>query len=195
MRAIFPIPALNAAGLRWRCRMFCCPRGGQRYSRRPSLEGLCANCPSVALAGNSRAGDRWGATFWEASVLVSPRPPVHNSSTDEDSEILPVKILPLRPTISLARSPRHAATRTMVWNGSAVATRGGGSRPCQHARGMQRPDRLLSRTIPHHGSGPAACLGLRAVKSWVSSGRILTGRIHCPHQSRSCEREVGRYQN
>jgi hypothetical protein len=102
---------------------------GHLCSRRPSLEGLGATCVSIVLPENGRAGDRWEATFWEASVLVSPDLPFTTPRLMRTVRSSQLKSCHWRPTISLARRPRHAATTTWCGMARPVVPEEGGSRP------------------------------------------------------------------
>lgn len=81
---------------------------------------------------------------------------VYNSSSNEDRQIVPQLRSPhCRPMISLARRPRHAATRTMVWYGSASCAKRRRISPRVNTRGMHlRPPRCRTRSM-----------GLRSVNS------------------------------
>jgi hypothetical protein len=59
--------------------------------------------------------------FWEASVLVSPALPFTTPRRIKTVKSSQLKSRHCRPMISLARRPRHAATITIVWYGSARA--------------------------------------------------------------------------
>jgi hypothetical protein len=145
---IFPIPARNAADLKWRRRMSCCALGRPARFEKTQPSGLlCELRCHCSFREQARRGSM-GSGFWEASVLVSPALPFTTPRRIRTVRSSQLKSRHCRPMISLARRPRHAATITIVWYGSANCARSRRISPGVSTCGIhRRPPRCRTRSM------------------------------------------------